>query len=410
MKGYIQQNNVCFHFVWYNLGTNIHKTCSLKKLNSFHIEQFQLLFDAVTDIFPPLFLSDIGYILTYKRFWNSYSYKLDSKYNQKEVLLICTTHQSEYFVGNHLFKCSSGVYISYKFVCNGEKDCSGDMDFDEIGCECHIRQNYTSQCKWIYTLSQRIECSDFYFKSWDGTCKPYDRIFLDEVKSIAIQTPFYFTLQQKNIYTNKWKEIMKGKLSCLSMHDTNNSFYDIPEICSYKLNEEGQLLPCSKGEHLQNCKLHECNMMFKCPDFYCIPWGYLCDGKWDCPYGHDESIYHQCDNRTCINMFKCKMSSKCLHLDDVCNQHLDCPNKDDEYLCLLKDINCPSLCQCLTFAVRCYGIDILENNPPIYFSYVAMTIVNCTLFSEGQLKNVFNIFPFYLLPIQILRTFAQWYH
>ena len=240
---------------------------------------------------------------------------------------------------------------------------------------------------------------DFYFKNSDGTCKSYDRIFLNgkefnpSVKNIAKQGPFY--LQQQNIHTSQWREIITGKLSCQSMHFVKITFYDISDICSYKLNKKGELLPCSKGDHLQNCKLYECNMMFKCLDFYCIPWGYICDGKWDCPYGHDESIYHQCGNRTCINMFKCKMSSKCVHLGDVCNQHFDCPNKDDEYLCLLKDINCPSLFQCLTLAIRCYGMNILGNTLPIYFSYVSMTIVSCTLFSEEQLKTLFDMSFFY---------------
>ena len=398
LKGYIQQNNACFHFVWHKLETNIQETCPSKRLTSFHIEQFQSLFDAVNDIFPPLFSPDLEYIVTYRRFWNTYSYKLDSDYSEKEGMYICAKYQSEYFVGNHVFKCSYGVYISYKFVCNEEKDCPGDVAFDEVGCECPIGLNYTRQCKWIYTLSQTKECSDFYFKSWDGTCKPYDSMFLNgkesnpSEKSIVNQGSLY--LQQQNIHTSQRKEIITGKLSCQSMYSTNYTFYDISEICSYKLNKEGQLLPCSKGDHLQSCKLYECNMMFKCPDFYCIPWGYICDGKWDCPYGYDESTHHQCGNRTCINMFKCKMSSKCVHLGDVCNQHLDCPNKDDEYLCLLKDINCPSLCQCLTLAVRCYDINILENTLPIYFSYVTMVILNCAPFSEEQLKNTFRYIYF----------------
>ena len=28
--------------------------------------------------------------------------------------------------------------------------------------------------------------------------------------------------------------------------------------------------------------------MFKCPGYHCIPWSYVCDGKWDCPHGYDE--------------------------------------------------------------------------------------------------------------------------
>ena len=222
LKGYIQQNNTCYHFIWHKLGTNIQETCPLNRLTSFHIEQFQSLFDAVTDIFPPLFSPDLEYIITYKRFWNSYSYKLNPDYTEKEGMYICAKYQSEYFVGNHVFKCKYGVYISYTFVCNGEKNCPGDMGFDEVGCECPIGLNYTSQCKWIYTLSQTKKCSDFYFKNWDGTCKSYDRIFLNgkefnpSVKNIAKQGPFY--LQQQNIHTSQWREIITGKLSCQSMH------------------------------------------------------------------------------------------------------------------------------------------------------------------------------------------------
>ena len=116
----------------------------------------------------------------------------------------------------------------------------------------------------------------------------------------------------------------QGKISCHSVYSSVLSFYNISDICSYRLNEQAQVVPCNKGEHLQDCQQFECNMMFKCPDFSCIPWSYICDGKWDCPHRYDESIFSQCDNRKCINMFKCKMSSKCTHLDDVCNEHFDC--------------------------------------------------------------------------------------
>ena len=45
-----------------------------------------------------------------------------------------------------------GFFISYKLVCDGEKNCPGDVAFDEIGCECHSNSNYTSQCKWIKNI------------------------------------------------------------------------------------------------------------------------------------------------------------------------------------------------------------------------------------------------------------------
>ena len=128
-------------------------------------------------------------------------------------------------------------------------------------------------------------------------------------------------------------------------------------------------------------------MMFKCPDFYCIPWGYTCDRKWDCPSGYDESIYHKCEKRTCSNMFKCKLSSLCLHLDNVCNGEFECPYQDDESLCLLMYTTCPSECQCLAFAIGCYSTDVSKSTLPIYFSYISVTIINSTLFTEDKLKT-----------------------
>ena len=207
----------------------------------------------------------------------------------------------------------NGSYISHTFVCDGKKHCSGDVSTDEANCECNMTLNYSSQCKLIKTPSHS-ECSDLYFKTWNNTCTFYDLTllpnkslltFIDNMQSQSPLGEQYLTSQGK------------AKLSCQTTQFSNNSFYEISEICSYKLSGQGNLLPCSKGEHLQICKMFECNMMFECP--------FICDGKWDCPKGYDESIYQQCENRACVNMFKCKMSSMCIHLGDVCNGQFDCP-------------------------------------------------------------------------------------
>ncbi len=64
--------------------------------------------------------------------------------------------------------------------------------------------------------------------------------------------------------------------------------YNISEICSYKLNKNNHLIPCRTREHLQSCGTFFCNLMFKYASSYCISWAYVCDQKWDCPYGDDE--------------------------------------------------------------------------------------------------------------------------
>ena len=96
-------------------------------------------------------------------------------------------------------------------------------------------------------------------------------------------------------------------------------------------------------------------------------------------------------------MFKCKMSSTCLHLGDVCNGHFDCPYQDDEYLCLLKDITCPSVCHCVAFAIRCYNVEILEYTLSTYFPYITATLMYCSLFLEDKLKTVLQSVSFLVI-------------
>ena len=103
-------------------------------------------------------------------------------------------------------------------------------------------------------------------------------------------------------------------------------------------------------------------MKFKCLNFYCIPWSYVCDGKWDCPRGYDES--NVCGkNRQCRNMFKCVNTQKCIHLGDVCDGYSDCPENDDEFICSLHEIACPYVCSCITFTIHCVSRTIIKDNP-----------------------------------------------
>ena len=59
------------------------------------------------------------------------------------------------------------------------------------------------------------------------------------------------------------------------------------------------LIPCEYGRHIEYCKIVRCDSMFKCTAVYCIPWSYVCNGRWDCQRGEDESICNK--NETCKN-------------------------------------------------------------------------------------------------------------
>ena len=64
--------------------------------------------------------------------------------------------------------------------------------------------------------------------------------------------------------------------------------FDFGDIYKYVLNINCYLIQCKNWDHIENCTNFECNKMFKCFNSYCIPWTYVCDGKWDCLKGSDE--------------------------------------------------------------------------------------------------------------------------
>ena len=122
------------------------------------------------------------------------------------------------------------------------------------------------------------------------------------------------------------------------------------------------------------------NAQFKCPHYYCIPWGYICDAKWDCPNGFDEH-YELCKKeRNCTNMFKCKSSQICLHIFDICDTFNDCPYKDDKMMCELSKLLCPFRCVCLNFAISCKSVHLEETLQLLQF--VSISITNANLSTE----------------------------
>ena len=117
--------------------------------------------------------------------------------------------------------------------------------------------------------------------------------------------------------------------------------------------------------------------------YYCIPWSYVCDNKWDCPHGYDELNETCSTNRECTNMFKCRNSIRCVHMGDVCNGNMDCPERDDEQLCALNYLPCPSSCYCLTFVIKCSQLKTCQFAfYPTLLYQLALTIVKSNYVSK----------------------------
>ena len=133
--------------------------------------------------------------------------------------------------------------------------------------------------------------------------------------------------------------------------------YSEKEKCIYNLTQGLQILMyCRNGKHLQDCENTKCHHMYKCKKSYCIPYRFVCDGKWDCWNGEDESV---CTKNRCQNMFKCKSASVCIHTKNICDDILDCPLGGDESLCDVQ--NCLPQCTCLNYGIHCYHVHQLDN-------------------------------------------------
>ncbi len=219
-----------------------------------------------------------------------------------------------------MFQCQGGSFISSKLLCDQEADCPrGD---DEISCTCSDSHNQSASCNKLFS-GLSCTCSTLY------KIKPGKRcIFpLPGDASLSAKIPQSQTIQFK----------------C----------FDKAVKCRYILDEaSGNLKHCSTGMHLEDCSKYNCEekYAFKCAHYYCIPWRYVCNGRFDCPWEYDEQ---NCEARFKPGLYKCHSSALHIHPMDICNFQRDCPNGDDEELCYLHDRLCPSCCICLGFVLRC---------------------------------------------------------
>ena len=275
----------------------------------------------------------------------------------------------------NIFPCKQWVYISAVFVCDGTRDCPGD----DIQCVCKpTEKTLPKMCKSFEIDSKHPVCGPLYNQTSKGTCQVFTESWANE-KSKSPQTNETFS----------FCKVEDLKFPC--KHNDLLQCFHISHICRYNKHSADStkvLAKCRHGEHMRECENFQCNMMFKCPGFYCIPWSYVCDREWDCPSGLDESINMLCGhNRSCSGLFKCRKSQICIHLGDVCDGVGDCPTNDDEFLCTLKFAHCPFSCSCLTFAVLCMNRTVLNGQEREFFPFTVVFILKSEVKASLNFSN-----------------------
>lgn len=312
----ILNNTQCFTVVWTN-ASFCNSSCSaiadrttMTRADSFKgfVNQFAFLLWASSIHLTPLVVqeSNLSLLLKYDKFLQKY--ELSDMYQSLQVSAFRVFSRKSFHSnpGDMIFSCPDHVFISVQFVCDGHSDCpNGDTDEQFCNCSQKMYQypkyfETNGACKPVFQKMLENKSAEFIASKLDtSTLVAHSKKFRCQDGS---EIDFYLVddlvadcgtaAEDEQVLINLAPEAqskhcsVQSMIPCLSGHII---CYHIFQLCSFTLNFNGHLSPCRSGGHLQSCTHFECNLRFKCPNSYCIPWHYVCDGKTDCTFFHDES-------------------------------------------------------------------------------------------------------------------------
>lgn len=374
MKGEVLRSKSCFSTTWTD-----NAVCQ-KKIST---DSILFLLHPISARFPPFYSCQHQTVYIFQKFFTVYNITFTVRH--KTALHLQDTQAVNFGELQNTFNCAQNIMVSLAFLCDGFKDCH-ENDTDEINKICKIMSTSS------YSETPQLCASQFY-RTNKNRCVMYT-LLQETQENDKEQTMSHFSTNNNEIdegnaigKSESWPECSaQGLLFCKS----SQICFRITQICIFTLNETGQLVPCPKGDHMANCSQYECNAMFKCPQYYCIPWRYICNGKWDCPAGTDELLNQTCGEISlCVGLFKCRKSVVCIHLRNICDGCFDCPEKDDEILCKLAGNVCIQNCTCLLFAISCVGHSVsgqmISRN---VFPHVSILFDKCVLPLELEQEGV----------------------
>lgn len=273
------------------------------------------------------------------------------------------------------FRCQSGQCIMQHQRCDLINDCSDSSDEGRsctIGSNCNNAstfQCYNGNCIPIYAVCDfQIDCPGKFHEDEDAaTCDPIS-VNRSHVYKLPATSSSLMNISNSGIsFNNSSQSQQLAYYQLVSNQDTSvvwskqnlsrctsGNMINSSLRCLYEFDRYGYQIGCRDVSHLNDCADFQCKAhdYVKCSNSYCIPWRYICDGKWDCIMGEDEI---GCARYVCPGQYKCANQSSCILLHQLCDGQPQCPMGDDEWFC---DMHCPSNCHCIGQYVDCRNANL----------------------------------------------------
>ncbi len=407
-RGLLRNKTKCLGIFWKFRDQSLSDNCLKMKMtvqDFHHFQDIKFLTEA-SKLSPVLFPSEnkTAHLTVYHfdQIKNTYVGQCSEIMTSHSGFHICMSSSKVFAVKSNLFLCPNTIVMTAEVLCDRFPDCEDGSDEKHFG-RCHFFETKLN----ISDMRFEGKCPALQLRDINNTCLKYqpkkngertniiseaidqftckdgtkiDNSLLDDLHQDCKYGEDEVTLFRLLVFGTMARCNSPVKLSCAPGH---SKCYTLSDLCVYKLNNLKFLTPCRNGRHVENCEHFHCNVMFKCPGYYCVPWEYACNGRWDCPLATDE---HHCSLSDCSMMFQCKHTNMvCVHLGNVCDGETNCPHGDDEFVCDLKDVDCPSQCECLLFAIRCAkSFSGVSNN---VYPYMYLFFKGLRLGSAKRLEN-----------------------
>ncbi len=284
------------------------------------------------------------------------------------------------------FQCSTGEMVSSVFQCSETNDCASPAEKNICNWSRLFFQVFSSKAE-TFTRTMPSQISEGVNATF--VCQDNNSISMSQVDDLI---PDCRNAEDEQIVHGTVARHYQSEcfdpnnIPCKTGHPL---CFHLTDICVYRLNKLGDVVPCRTGSHMEECRSFQCNGKHKCPNYYCVPYTYVCDGKWDCPTGNDESP--TCAHpRQCKYLYRCHKSEVCIHILDICNNILDCPQEEDEMMCELLGTVCPKDCHCFHFALMCVKVELGQSDF-VELAYYSLYISSCDINSTQFFHAVDNV-------------------